>query len=245
MKKHFLLLTAIPVLLLQSILSAQDFDRIDILRHTKETINFLNDANGKPFKSLRNFEEEGSPFFAPDYIDCDIQMVNGKTYHNIPIKINLLTGEIIFKTSDDQEMLVVNPFQRITFKYEGKHFVFRSGFPSIDKLNDLSVYQLLDSGTTILLKHTSVSYQDKSSYNSTAITRSYNKNETMYAWVPDKGMVRLPKKEEDWNAFFGAQLPEMKRFMRDKNSRLKKEEDVIELFRYYNQLLKQVVANKN
>lgn len=245
MKKYSFFLATLCFAFLQYHVSAQDFERIDPLRHAKENIHFLNDANGKPFKSVRNFEEEGSPYFSTDYINCNIQLLNGKTYYGIPIKINQLTGEIIFKKSDGEEMLLSNPFQRIELQHEGKTYVFRSGFPAIDKQNDLSAYQLLDSGTAVLLKYTSVQYQDKQTYNSPNIIRTYSKKENHYAWTPAQGLVRIPKKDDEWVAFFGNHQAEMRGFIRKENMKLKKEEDIIKLFQYYNKLLKQVSANNH
>jgi hypothetical protein len=217
MKKSSIFLIVLFMVVFQSQSKAQDFERIDPLRHAKENIHFLNDANGRPFKSVRNFEEEGSPYFSESYLQSNIQLRNGKTYYNIPIKFNQLTGEIIFKTSDGQEMLVANPFQRIELLYEGKTYIFRCGFPPIDKQTDVSVYQLLDSGTAVLLKYTAVQYQDKQVYNSPNIVRTYNKKENNYAWTPSQGLVRVPKKEDEWAAFFGSLHTEMKNFIRKEN----------------------------
>ncbi len=245
MKNCSVFLTVLFFTLLHNNIQAQDFERIDPLRHAKENMHFLNDANGKPFKSVRNFEEEGSPYFSADYVKSNIQLMNGKTYYDIPIKFNQLTGEIVFKTSDGQEMLMSSPFQRIELLYEGKPYVFRSGFPAIDKQNDLSVYQLLDSGTAVLLKYTAIQYQDKQTYNSPNIVRTYTKKETHYAWTPSQGLVRVPKNENEWSGFFGSYQSEMKSFIRKENIKLRKEDDVVRLFQYYNQLLKQVSANNN
>lgn len=245
MKKYRFLLAVFCCAVVQNNISAQDFERIDPLRHAKENIHFLNDANGKPFKSIRNFEEEGSPYFSADYVKCNIQLLNGKTYRDIPIKFNQLTGEIIFKTSEGQEMLMTNPFQRIELQHEGKSYVFRSGFPAIDKQNDMSVYQLLDSGTAVLLKYTAVQYQDKQTYNSPNIVRTYTKKESHYAWTSTQGLVRIPKKEDEWPGFFGNHQAEMNSFIQKENIKLRKEEDVIKLFQHYNQLLKQVSAKNN
>jgi|GEM_PF-1084336 len=243
MKKNPLFLVIVGFIFIQANIMAQSFERIDPLRHAKEAIHFLNDANGKPFKSVRGFDEEGSPYFSADYVKSNIQMANGKMYHDIPIKLNQMTGELIFKTADGQEMLVVNPYQRIELQHEGKTYVFRSGFPAIDKQNNMSAYELLDSGTAILLKYTTVQYQDKQAYNSPNIVRTYNKKENHYVWTASQGLTRIPKKEEDWAGFFGHQQAEINKFIRRENIKLKKEQDIIKLFHFYNQLLKQVSVN--
>lgn len=245
MRNFFLFMVMVCFTLLQSDVLSQSFERIDPLRHTKENIHFFNDANGKPFKSVRNFEEEGSPYFSADYVKSNVQLLNGKTYYDIPVKLNLLTGEIIFKTADGQEMMLSNPFQRIELQHEGKTYIFRSGFPAIDKQTDLSMYQLLDSGTTLLLKHIAVQYQDKQVYSSPNIVRTYSKKENHYAWTHSKGLVRIPKKEEDWIAFFDSHQSEMNNFIRKENIKLRKEEGIIKIFQYYNQMLKQANANNN
>ena len=236
--------SAVCVFCLQYSLPAQGFDRIDPLRFTKENMHFLNDANGRPFKPLRNFDEEGSPYFSDTYIESRIQMVNGKVYHNVPIKFNQLTGEIIFKTAEGAEMMLVTPFQRIELQHNGKTYVFRSGFPPIDKQHEQSLYQVLDSGTTLLLKYTTVTYQDNQPYNLPTITRTYTKKENHYIWKHPRGLLRLPKNESDWFSFFGEHKTEMSNFIMNSHLKLKNEEDLIKAVKYYNQLLQQVSASR-
>lgn len=244
MKKYWQLICFLGIIIGQQKLFAQSFDRIDPYRHMKENIQFLNDADGRPFKALRGFEEEGSPYFSEDYIESTIQLINGKTYQNIPIKINQLTGEVLFKTADGLEMTISRPFQRIEMKYNGQQHVFRSGFPPVDNQTDLSMYELLDSGTAVFLKYTAVSYNDKQAYNSALTTRVYAKKHTHYAWMPSRGLEKIPKKEEDWGNFFVGYKKEIDAFIRSEKLKMKKEEDMIKVFGFYNRLQQQVNAVK-
>lgn len=236
MRKNLLLACAICFVSHQ--LAAQGFERIDPLRHTKETIQFMNDGNGRPFKPTRGFEEEGSPFFSNEYLESSIQLMNGKSYHRIPVKINYLTGELLFKTEDGQEMSVIKPFQRVALVKDGQPYVFRSGFPAIDKQTELTLYELIDSGTAVLLKYTSVNFQDKQPYNSVNIIRTYNKKEVYYSYIPSKGLTALPSETEALVRLFEKDAVLMAEFANKHKLKAKKEGDLKKLFAYYNSIKK-------
>jgi len=236
MRKNILLVLAISFI--SHLLSAQSFERIDPLRHMKETIQFLNDGNGQPFKPKRGFEEEGSPFFFSDYLESTIQLMNGKSYHRIPVKINYLTGEILFKMEDGQEMSVIKPFQRIEITREGQKYIFRSGFPPIDKQNEFTLYEMLDSGAAVLLKYTSVKFQDKQPYNGVNVVRTYTKKEVYYSYIPSNGLVALPPESTELIRIFGKEAVAMNDYLQMNKLKTKKEADLIKLFAYYNTLKK-------
>jgi hypothetical protein len=219
-------------------LHAQSFERIDPLRHMKETIQFMNDGNGQPFKPTRGFEEEGSPYFSNEYLESIIQLSNGKSYHRIPVKINYLTGELLFKTEDGQEMSVTKPFQRIEINREGVKHIFRSGFPAIDKQNEFTLYQMLDSGAAVLLKYTSVKFQDKQPYNGVNIVRTYTKKEVYYSYIPSNGLVALPSESTELVRLFGKDAIAMNDYLQINKLKTKKEADLIKLFAHYNTLKK-------
>lgn len=236
MKKHILLL--LTTSFMSYVALAQSFERIDPLRHTKETIQFMNDGNGQPFKLTRGFEEEGSPFFANDYLESTIQLLNGKSYHRVPVKINYLTGQLLFKTEDGQEMTVIKPFQRIELFREGQKYIFRSGFPPIDKQNEFTLYEMLDSGAAILLKHTSVTFQDKQPYNGVNIIRTYTKKEVYYSYIPTNGLIALPAEPTELIRLFGKDAIAMNNYLLAHKLKTKKETDLIKLFAHYNALKK-------
>ena len=236
MRKNLLLLCAFS--LIGHILAAQGFERIDPFRHMKETIQFMNDGNGQPFKPTRGFEEEGSPFFANEYLESIIQLTNGKSYHRIPVKINYLTGEVLFKAEDGQEMSVIKPFQRIEMMREGQKYIFRSGFPSIDKQNEFTLYEMLDSGAAVLLKYTSVKFQDRQPYNGVNIIRTYTKKEVYYSYMPSNGLIALPAESTELIRLFGKDAVVMNDYLQMHKLKTKKETDLVKLFAHYNSLKK-------
>jgi len=219
-------------------LHSQSFERIDPFRHMKETIQFMSDGNGQPFKPTRGFEEEGSPFFFNEYLESTIQLMNGKSYHRIPVKINYLTGEVLFKTEDGQEMSVIKPFQRIALLKDGQSYIFRSGFPAIDKQNEFTLYEMLDSGAAVLLKYTSVKFQDKQPYNGVNIVRTYTKKEVYYSYIPSKGLIAIPAESAELVRLFGKDAVVMNDYLQMNKLKTKKEADLIKLFAHYNTLKK-------
>jgi len=66
-------------------------------------------------------------------------------------------------TLKEQELLCTLPVAQIVFdSCEAllKGAIFKTGYPSIDKQNDKSFYQLLSAGKATLLKHYSITWQD-------------------------------------------------------------------------------------
>jgi hypothetical protein len=102
-------------------------------------------------------------------------------------------------TLKEQELLCTLPVAQIVFdSCEAllKGAIFKTGYPSIDKQNDKSFYQLLSAGKATLLKHYSITWQDRTAFNTNNTTRIYKRLEQYYLYLKGQ-MFRLEKNKSN------------------------------------------------
>lgn len=100
----------------------------------------------------------GSPFFYHEYSKGSIQLLDGKKYEDLNLKLNLQRQKILVALYDGVEVEITSPISKVTLygKNELKPVIFLSGLPINGKQNERSIYQVLDSGKVMLLKYTKV-----------------------------------------------------------------------------------------
>jgi hypothetical protein len=114
--------------------------------------------------------------------------------------------------------------------------MFQNGFPAIGRMTPETYYQVLDSGSTKLLKSIKVSYRDDKPYGSPEVTRIYEKSISYFAYTPAGEMIRIEKNKETFLNIFKTRQKEIRAFIDEKKLKLKSEGDYIEIFRFYNTL---------
>lgn len=201
---------------------------------------FMKDANGRLLNDFSNsYKQEGSPFLLKEFCNANIVSTRGKSYSNIPANINLETSELIFKSPENQMLAVNIPVSRVTF-YDcetGGKRVFMSGFSPVDRLTERSFYQLLDSGSVLLLKSYQSNYAESKGYSESIPTRVYEQTTAYYAFLPSKGLIKMPRSISDIPALLESDKKEkLNSFIRSNQLKPRNEADMIKLFSYYNSL---------
>ena len=202
---------------------------------------FLADASGKPLNLRVEYNVQGTPFFPADYSLANLFMQNGKAYRGIKVKFNLNDNTLLYITSDNQEMILTTPVNKVVFTDTSlggivKDIVFENGFTSVDEQNNLTYYQVLDSGKVMLLKHTRVDYQDKKEYGSATITREFSPNDFWYLRLPDGSMKKVEKGKEAILLLLPSHKAEMSKFIDANNLKCRKESDWEKIIASYNSI---------
>lgn len=217
--------------LVPQILSAQSEVPISI---------FIKDANGRLVDGLGpGYKMEGSPYLLKSFKNARIFNARGKAYDNINANINLETNEIIFETPDNQKMAVNIPISRVIFEDEETNTkqVFLSGFSPIDRLTERSFYQLLDSGTVLLLKSFQVNFSDSRGYSESVTTRVYTQTTAYYVFLPATGLVKIPRSISDVPGLFEKDKKDkLNGYIKSNQLKSRNETDLIKLIAYYNSL---------
>ena len=215
----------------------------------------MEDISGQSLLKKYDPEITGSPFLNDNWTPAAITLSKGKQITPLQIKINLESNELYFLDTVGKEMIAVNGLvRRVEFinlySRDSVKYVFKSGYPAVDKQNEIFFYQVLTEGKMELLakksKYISVvkdgftgetkkSFEDAATVlyvcivNTMHVTRS-DGLQVVYRieqFRPNKSVVLslLSDKEQMINTFL------------DTNKiNLKKTSDLIKLFSYYNEL---------
>lgn len=196
----------------------------------------LTDINGKPIFPKSEYQFDGSPFFKDEYCLARLKIANGKTYENLPVKLNLQDNLVIYRQPNGAEMEAVSRIEFLEFIgcANGEVPVFRSGYPPVDEQNAGTYYQVLESGPVQLLKLWRVTYIDQKPYASASIVRKYDRSPLYYAYTPTKGMIRLGKGNELALQLDQERTAKATAYARQENLKLRKEEDLRKLIAFYN-----------
>jgi hypothetical protein len=195
-----------------------------------------NDGYGIPWSNSTLYNTDGSPFYDTSFCIGSIQLLNGKMYSGIKLKLNLEEQKIIFEVEDGKAFVLSIPVSRVELGCTGlsQPTVFRSGFTAIDKQNERSLYQVLDSGKVLLLKYTEIRFKDSKAYNSNDMTRSYRQLPSYYLWVPGKDMIKISTNENDLLAMLSDQQKLLNDAILKEKWKVRKEADLIKIIALYN-----------
>lgn len=198
-----------------------------------------NDGKGIPWRFVIDKKMDGSPFFDTGYNYGSIKLLRGKEYSNLRIKIHLESNTVIFESKDGDMLAVSNPIDQVSLITRNKQVVFRSGFSPIDKNNDRTLYQQLDSGKVLLLKHVSVKFSDSNpSYGTGEITRTYSHSPTYYVWSATGGIAKAPTDEAGLTALFPEHKAAISEMMKKEKPKMKREQDLQKAIAFCNALAK-------
>ena len=206
-------------------------------------MNFV-DLNGYSLLKKYDPEIKGTPFINDNWELAKITLSEGKEISHLPIKLNIESNELYFLDSTGKEMIAIKGLvKKIDYlNYWSKDsikYVFKSGYPNIDKQTENYYYQVLTEGKIELLakkfKYITVDKNELSgeiskNFVESAIKLYVYANNIIQAFYPNKdfGISLLKDKEKLINMFV------------DTNKiKFKKTKDLIKLFNYYNVLEKQ------
>lgn len=201
---------------------------------------FMKDANGRLLDGFATgYKMEGSPYLLKEYCNASIVTTRGKQYKNIPANINLETNELLFKTPENQVMAVSIPLSKVIFEgcEPGVKKVFLSGFSAIDRLNERSFYQLLDSGKALLLKSYQTNFSESRGYSESLPTRVYEQTTAYYVFLPAQGLVKIPRSITDVPGILEKEKKDiLLSYIKTNQLKSRNEADLVRLLAYYNSL---------
>lgn len=203
-----------------------------------ETDKFMIDANGRLMKPNRSFDEEGSPYNTKEFMEGTVTLGNGNTYKGLSVRINFLSNEVEFIDNTGNEMVIALPVKEVQVKTPDGIKVYRAGFSPVEDREITAFYEVLDSGSALLLKYAEVKFSERQPYPNARFVRTYRDRTLYYMSTDGKSVKRMPKDAVEIPALLGGQQKEMMGFIQKESIKLKREDDMIKLFRHYNSLTK-------
>ena len=116
----------------------------------------LADLNGNSFVKKYDPDIMGSPFIKDDWVTARLTLSGGKVMGPLSIKINIESNELYFLDSTGKELIaadgVVRRIDCVDFYVKDSiRYIFKNGYPPIDKQNENYYYQVLTEGKIELL----------------------------------------------------------------------------------------------
>jgi hypothetical protein len=201
---------------------------------------FVYDNIGRPVYLRSDMDVQGSQYFEDKYCHATLKVRKGKTYRGLKVKIDLLSNGVIYVDEAGKEMEAVTPLDRIEFydcADQSKNKVLISGLPPVDKLDESSLYIVLDSGNVSLLKHIKVVVTEKrNNFGNANIIRTIRQYDEYYSYIPGKGLTRLEKDNATVLNALVNKKAEISSYITAKDIKFRKEADLVKVFAYYNSL---------
>jgi len=201
----------------------------------------LEDFNGRSLLKKYDPDITGSPFINADWIPAKITLAKGKEIGSLLVKLNIESNQVYFLDSTGKEMIAIDGLiKKIDFiNYYSKdsiRYIFKSGYPNIDKQNENYIYQVFTEGKIELLaKKFKYIRTVKNELSGEIIKDFVDGSITLYVYSFDNMQLFQPKidfvlsllidKHEEVNTFINAN-----------KINLRKTSDLIKLFSYYNKL---------
>lgn len=204
------------------------------LKDIGQSMLIVTDGNGKTVNMGLDMENYGTPFFDTEFNYADIQLENGQQYQNIPVKINLLSNEVIFKSDEGKELAILHAIKSVLLKKNDGSILFEYGYPVFEKQNTKTIYQVLTKGETSVLKYFFVQVTEAKPYSSATMLRTIEKFPKLFVYNKNIGIQRAPKSEEDIAAIFKNDAAQVNQIIANKKLKIKKEEDLIKCITLFN-----------
>jgi len=201
----------------------------------------LIDQNGQSL--LRKYEPNiiGSPFLNSNWTAAKITLPNGKEIGPLLVKLNIESDQLYFFDSLGKELVAAEGAVRKIefidyFSKDSIRYIFKNGYPVMDKQNENFFYQVLTEGKIQLLvkkfKYVRVSKDAYTSEESKefvdgGIVKYLYDGDTIQEFQPNKNFIL---------SFMKDKIDTINKFIADNKTNFKKTSDLIELFTYYNSL---------
>ncbi len=200
--------------------------------------NTLTDGNGNPLLSKKAAPAEGIYLFNKNYLDGILYLgESNKPISGNKFKLNLQDSKLYFMDAAGTEMEVTSAVKRIAFTSAGTNgsdAIFAKGFPAIDKLTVDNYYQVLVDGKALLLMDTKFAEVEYKEFNSASTARRTDKLVGYYGVLGNR--IAKLSKPEDVLLLLTDKTKQVSDYMKQENSKVKKQSDLEKIFQYYNSL---------
>jgi hypothetical protein len=198
------------------------------------------DLNGRSLINKYEPDVTGSPFLNNNWVPAKITLSKGKVIGPMNIKLNLESNELYYRDSTGNEMIaiegLIKKIECYSFSKDDKQYIFKSGYPPVDKQNENYYYRVYTQGKIELLvkksKYIRVTKNELSGETSKEFVESADflyvyANNSIQAFHPKESNVMSLLKDKE---------KEINKFLNTTDINFKKIPDLIQLFNYYNSL---------
>lgn len=164
-----------------------------------QSSGFISDnVTGNPYRPASRPDVVGSPLLFSDWMPGVIYLKDGHKADKFPLNFDLFNNEVLFQHQGNSLVVVDAVKEVVIFPYGANanvSYVFRNGFLPVEKNNESTFYQVLQDGTTTLLKLTKKIITEKAEYNQ-PVVKSFESSETYYVVKANKAPQKISKSKK-------------------------------------------------
>jgi hypothetical protein len=195
---------------------------------------WLEDNSGKMLMSNNYTDVDGNPYFPKQWINGSITLKTGKNIAYNELRYNIITGNLEFNYTGKAYDVTnsMNEFALGTMK-------FRNGFPSTEKQNIETYYQILHDGKQKLLCHRTANIYIDQPYNSATKTKKLDVIETYYIQKTDGKLYEVKKNLKFLLIMLDDKTKQTEEYCKKENIKLRSWDDAVKVLEYAEGLEKQ------
>jgi len=198
------------------------------------------DLSGQSLLKKYDPDITGSPFITDNWVRAKITLSKGKEIDPLLIKFNLESNELYYLDSVGKEMIAVTELIRKIeytnfYANDSNKYIFKSGYPAIDKQDENYIYQVLTDGKIELLAKRFKYIRVEKDELSGNITKEFV-NGVVVLYVYAYGVMHEfhPTKDFIFSLFEENKEQAVHKFFEENKINFRKTSDLIKLFNYYN-----------
>ena len=218
------------------------FGQLDFKTSNVGRVMDLADLDGRSLLKKYDPDVTGSPFINDDWVSAKITLSRGKEIGPLWVRINLESNELYYLDSARTELVadrsVVRKVDCVDYSSkDGVKYVFKNGYPSIDKQDENFYYQVFTEGKIELLAK-KFKYIRSERNDLTGETSKSFVDGAIVLYVSGYGLMQPFRPTNDFiTSLFEEDKRQLTKMFVDSNKiNLKKIPDLIKLFNYYNSL---------
>lgn len=231
-------------LLLLVLLPSFAFCQKKVIDVNKDDANPIRDGlfyvvDGVPFSPAKYVEVvSGTPFFSEDFTAADLLMSEGGKIKNVPVKIDFLSNEIIYKDSLDNELIATSGIRQVLLhdKASSGEIIFvNSKYISFNgQQPPQGWYQLIELGDASLYKKIHKTIKESKPYNSATTQQTIHSTNKYF--IDAFGVFTEVKKPKDLSALLTDKSKEMDAYIESNKINSKEDGGWQKAIAYYNSL---------
>jgi hypothetical protein len=202
----------------------------------------LEDLNGHSLLKKYDPDITGSPFINDDWVPAKITLVKGKEIGSLPVKLNIESNELYFLDSTGKEMIAMEGLVKKVdcisyYSKDSIRYVFKSGYPGIDKQNENYYYQVFTEGKIELLAKRFKYIRTTKDEISGEISKDFVEG-SVVLYVYAYGIMQVFHPTKNFIASLWEEDKEqtINKFIETNKINFRKTTDLIRVFNYYNGL---------
>ncbi len=198
-------------------------------------------VNGTPFASDKYVKlVEGTPYFQKEYMEGMLVTTTGQEFKNLSLKLNLHSGEILYKNEKGEEMIATTPIREVVLTDAlGNNFRFiHSASLPASQASPLKEgwYQWLVSGNASLYKFYNKQLTESAPYGS-ATTEQKIKTKEKYLVAYNNAYFEISK-TKDAPGILANKKAELETYLKTEDKSNSLDDRFTALIQHYNELIK-------